>query len=127
MSLLLVFKQLIMANKVIRTASEYVQKTWEVFPFSIGIVIILVIFFGAWSLTTYVLLGWEDISNLKNTPFGDSPDDVKDRFLFIFYVLIFFVVSRFIYGFAQLVIASSTCLWYFSQGVLIQKTSSNIL
>lgn len=116
MSLLLFYQKLIMANRVMQTAAAYIKKTPMVFLFALCIVVISFVFFAAWTLASYLLVGWADIEQISTIPFGSTLFDTNSRYIFIFYVFIFFWISQFLYALGQYVIASSTSNWYFSQG-----------
>jgi len=104
-----------LAIAIMKAAADYVKDTPTVFLVPPVTVVILLIFYAFWSGAAVFLVSSGDF-NPSTTPFGTITFDKTLKRLLIYHLFGLLWVNAFIIAATQFVLASSTALWYFSQG-----------
>jgi len=82
-------------------------------PFTIFVLLCLFVYWGG---TAVFLVSSGDASKIKSAPFGTFHFDKNLQYLLIYHLFGLLWFNAFVIAATQFVIASSTALWYFSQG-----------
>lgn len=114
--LLCMWKNIKLAIAIIKTATLYVIDT----PLSMLVppffAIAIAVWWGVWIFGFVHIYSWGTFKKSPTTIFGSVTHDEK-TFIYIWvYIFIGLWVSAFILAVNTFVLASSTCIWYFSQG-----------
>jgi len=105
-----------LAIAILKAAADYVKETMIVFLVPIVAVIVLAAFFAYWAITAVYLVSAGNPVQIKNSAFGSFDYDKKLQYYMIYHLFGLLWFSAFISATVQFIIASSTCIWYFSQG-----------
>jgi len=113
---LCLFNRIRLAIAIIKAASDFVKDTWAVFLVPPMAILVLVAFYIYWGITSVYLASCGDTSQIKSTPFGTFSYDEDLQRLLIYHLFGLLWFNAFVIAGVQFIIASATCLWYFSQG-----------
>jgi len=113
---LCLFGRIRLAIAILKAAADYVKETLIVFLVPIVAVLILAAFFAYWAITAVYLVSAGDPVQIKDSAFGTFDYDKKLQYYMIYHLFGLLWLSAFIAASVQFIIASSTCIWYFSQG-----------
>jgi choline transporter-like protein 2/4/5 len=116
LSVLCLFTRIRLAIAILKAAADYVKDTPSVFLYAPFNVIVLILFYGYWGITAVYLVSSGDAKQIGNSAFGTFEFDKKLQRLLIYHVFALLWFNAFVIASTQFVLASSTCLWYFSQG-----------
>jgi hypothetical protein len=115
-AVLCLWNRIRLAIAILKSAAEYVKDTPTIFIVPVITILTLVCFFGYWGLTAVYLVSSGDASQIKGYPFGDFQYSKTLQRLLIYHVFGLLWFNAFVIASTQFVLASSTALWYFSQG-----------
>jgi len=115
LAVLCLYSRIKLAIAIMKAAADYVKDTPTVFLVPPVTVVILLIFYAFWSGAAVFLVSSGDF-NPSTTPFGTITFDKTLKRLLIYHLFGLLWVNAFIIAATQFVLASSTALWYFSQG-----------
>jgi len=116
LAVLCLFNRIRLAIAIIKAAADYVKETPSAMLLPPVTVIVLCIFFGYWGVTAVYLISSGDASRIEDTAFGTFEFDKNLQRLLIYHLFGLLWFNAFVIAATQFVLASSTCLWYFSQG-----------
>jgi len=115
-AVLCLWNRIRLAIAILKSAAEYVKDTPTIFIVPIITIATLVCFYGYWGLTAVYLVSSGDATQIKGYPFGDFEYSKALQRLLIYHVFGLLWFNAFVIASTQFVLASSTALWYFSQG-----------
>jgi hypothetical protein len=113
---LCLFNRIRLAIAIMKAAADYVKATPSVFIVPPVTVLILLVFYAFWSSAAIFLVSSGDATQMKTLPFGSFTYDKTLKRLLIYHLFALLWVNAFILAATQFILASSTALWYFSQG-----------
>jgi len=116
LAVLCLFDRIRLAIAVMKAAADYVKDTPSVFLVPPVTVVILLIFYAFWSSAAIFLVSSGDLSQMQDTSFVSFQFDTRLKRLLIYHLFALLWVNGFIIAATQFVLASSTAIWYFSQG-----------
>lgn len=99
-----------------KSAAEYVKATPSVFIVPVLSILVLAAFYAYWAVTAVYLASAGNPQRMKDYPFGTFDYDKKLQHYMIYHLFGGLWLTAFVAASVQFVIASSTCMWYFSQG-----------
>jgi len=99
-----------------KAASDYVRSTMSVFLLPPVTVVFLLCFYVYWAITSVYLVSSGEAKQIKDVPFGTFEFDTTLKRLLIYHLFGLLWLNAFAIAATQFIIASSVCLWYFSQG-----------
>ena len=99
-----------------KAAADYVRDTLTVLLVPVAFLAILVLFYVYWTITAVYLVSSGEPNQLNNTPVGTFSFDSELQKLLIYHLFALLWCNAFINAASLFVIASSVCIWYFSQG-----------
>jgi len=105
-----------LAIAILKAAADYVKETWSVFLVPIVAVIILAAFYAYWAVTTVYLVSAGDPERMDSNAFGTFSYGKKLEYYIIYHLFGGLWLTAFVGASVQFIIASSVCMWYFSQG-----------
>jgi len=125
LAVLCLYNRIRLAIAILKAAADYVRNTLSVFLVPPVICLILVAFYVYWTITSVYLVsaGNVDTGNTVAITTFSYSTNLKRVMIYQLFGLLW--VNAFVLASAQFIIASSTCLWYFSQGTG-QKSSHTI-
>jgi choline transporter-like protein 2/4/5 len=116
LAVLCLFTRIRLAIAIIKAAADYVKETPSAMLLPIVTVVVLCVFYGYWGLTAVYLISSGDASRIGDSAFGTFTFDKNLQRLLIYHLFGLLWFNAFVIAATQFVLASSTCLWYFSQG-----------
>lgn len=116
LAVLCLFNRIRLAIAVMKAAADYVKDTPSVFLVPPITVAILLIFYAFWSSAAIFLVSSGDATQIQGTALGTFTYNKTLKRLMIYHLFALLWVNAFIIAATQFVLASSTALWYFSQG-----------
>jgi len=116
LAVLCLFNRIRLAIAIIKAAADYVKETPSAMLLPPVTVIVLCIFYGYWGVTSVYLVSSGDATKIEDTAFGTFEFDKTLQRLLIYHLFGLLWFNAFVIAATQFVLASSTCLWYFSQG-----------
>lgn len=116
LAVLCLFNRIRLAIAIMKAAADYVKDTPSVFLVPPVTVVILLIFYAFWSSAAVFLVSSGDATQISGTAFGTFTFDERLKRLLIYHLFALLWVNAFIIAATQFVLASSTAIWYFSQG-----------
>lgn len=116
LAVLCLFSRIRLAIAIMKAASDYVRSTLTVFILPPTTVFVLLLFYVYWAIAAVYLVSSGDPSQISGTPFGTFEFDKTLKRLLIYHLFGLLWFNAFVIACTQFVIASSVCLWYFSQG-----------
>jgi len=116
LAVLCLFNRIRLAIAIIKAAADYVKETPSAMLLPPVTVIVLCIFFGYWGVTAVYLISSGDATRFEDSAFGTFEFDKDLQRLLIYHLFGLLWFNAFVIAATQFVLASSTCLWYFSQG-----------
>jgi len=116
LAVLCLWSRIRLAIAILKAAADYVKDTPSVFLVPIFTVVILLVFYAFWSGAMVFLVSSGEASKLAGSPFATFTFDKTLKRLMIYQLFGLLWVNAFIIAATQFVMASSTALWYFSQG-----------
>jgi len=116
LAVLCLYSRIRLAIAIMKAAADYIKDTPLIMLVPPVTVVILICFFTYWGGTAIFLVSAGDATQIKNTPFGSFTFDKTLKRLLIYHLFGLLWLNAFIIAATQFVIASSTALWYFSQG-----------
>jgi len=125
LAVLCLYNRIRLAIAILKAASDYVRNTLSVFLVPPVICFILVCFYTYWTITSVYLVSSGNTDTDTSIPVTSFKFDTNLKRIMIYQLLGLLWVNAFVLASTQFIIASSTCLWYFSQGAG-QKHSGTI-
>jgi hypothetical protein len=116
LAVLCLWNRIRLAIAIMKAAADYVKATPSVFFVPPVFLFFLLIFFVFWGGAAIFLVSAGDATQIKNYPFGTFNFDKKLQRLLIYHLFALLWINAFFIASIQFVLASSTALWYFSQG-----------
>jgi len=116
LAVLCLFNRIRLAIAIMKAAADYVKETPSAMLLPPFTVVVLCIFYGYWGFTSVYLVSSGDPSRLEDSAFGTFEFDKNLQRLLIYHLFGLLWFNAFVIAATQFVLASSTCLWYFSQG-----------
>jgi hypothetical protein len=116
LAVLCLYNRIRLAIAILKAASDFVKDTPSVFILPPLTAVILTIFYAYWGGTAIYLISSGDASQIQNAPFGTFEFDKTLKKLLIYHLFGLLWFNAFVMAATQFVIASTTALWYFSQG-----------
>jgi hypothetical protein len=116
LAVLCLFNRIRLAIAIMKAAADYVKDTPTVFLVPPVTVVILLIFYAFWTSAAVFLVSSGDAVRMESSAFGTFSFDKRLKRLLGYHLFALLWVNGFIIAATQFVIASSTALWYFSQG-----------
>jgi len=116
LAVLCMYNRIRLAIAILKAASDYVRNTLSVFLVPPVICVILVAFYTYWTITSIYLVSSGQATTTGSTPITSISFDTQLKKIMIYQLLGLLWVNAFVLASTQFIIASSTCLWYFSQG-----------
>jgi len=113
---LCLYSRIKLAIAILKAAADYVKETMIVFLVPVVAVIFLAAWFAYWAVTAVYLVSAGDPVQVKNSAFGSFNYDKKLQYYMIYHLFGLLWFSAFVAAATQFIIASSVCIWYFSQG-----------
>lgn len=116
LTILCLYNRIKLAIAILKAAADYVKETKIVFLVPMVSVVILAAFFAYWAVTAVYLVSAGDPYKMQNSAFGSFEYDRKLQYYMIYHLFGLLWLTAFIAASVQFIIASSVCIWYFSQG-----------
>jgi len=113
---LCLFNRIRLAIAIIKAAADYVKETPSAMLLPPITVVVLCLFYGYWGVTAVYLVSSGDATRIQDTAFGTFEFDKTLQRLLIYHLFGLLWFNAFVIAATQFVLASSACLWYFSQG-----------
>jgi len=113
---LCLYSRIKLAIAILKAAADYVKETMIVFLVPVVAVLFLAAWFAYWAVTAVFLVSAGDAVQAKNSAFGTFNYDKKLQYYMIYHLFGLLWFAAFVAAATQFIIASSTCIWYFSQG-----------
>jgi hypothetical protein len=116
LAVLCLYSRIRLAIAIMKAAADYVKETPSACLLPPVTIIFLITFYLFWGVAAVYLVSSGDASQIQGSPFGSFEFDKTLQRLLIYHLFGLLWLNAFIIASCQFVIASSTCLWYFSQG-----------
>jgi hypothetical protein len=116
LAVICLFNRIRLAIAIIKAAADYVKETPSAMLLPPFTCVILILFFGYWGTTSVYLVSAGDTERLQDSAFGTFTFNKTLQRLLIYHLFGLLWFNAFCIAATQFVLASSTCLWYFSQG-----------
>jgi hypothetical protein len=116
LAVLCLYSRIKLAIAILKAAADYVKATLSVFFVPPVVVTILVLWYTYWTITSVYLVASAPAVTTGETPITSFAFDSQLKKLMVYNLLGLLWVNAFVLASTQFIIASSTCLWYFSQG-----------
>jgi len=113
---LCLFNRIRLAIAILKAAADYVKDTPSIFLVPIVIGVILGGFFAFWAAAGVYLISSGDATRYSDSAFGTFTYDKTLQRLLIYHLFGLLWFNAFVIASTQFILASSTALWYFSQG-----------